>query len=79
MISDLDKLIPLKQEILKNGFKNEYYKQRYEETKQFDKIQKEKKICCFRRGGFQNLQQHYYLRKRTILKNQMDKEIAKKL
>jgi len=37
MVSDFEPLIPLKEIIEKNGFKNEYYKNRFEVNSQFDK------------------------------------------
>lgn len=76
MINDFEMLMPLKNRIERNGLKNEFFKQRFEQTNQFDKKQKTRGCLCWKRPEFEYLEQHFYLRKKILYKIQIDKEIV---
>jgi hypothetical protein len=55
MISDFESLMPLKERIERNAYKNEYFKDNFEESNKFDKKQKLKGCCFFKKPVFEYL------------------------
>ena len=88
MINDMNVLMQLKDKIERNGLKNEFYKEKFLNEAEVEsnapgavdglycrKVKEAKGCLCCKKRGYEVIQQHYYLRKRTILQMKLEKEI----
>lgn len=76
MIPDFQSLMERKQKIERNGYKNEFYKANFEQTGEFEVREKYTGFWRWKQLDFKYIKQHYYNRKKTICKIQMEKEMS---